>query len=256
MLDGVYMKNLKHLLVAVLFALTIPLSAQAGSDEFEANDYLSFSKQGQASNIDPLEGINRTVRDFNAMADLLVLRPVSGAYTAIMPQFARTSIYNFLENIQAPVVFVNSILQGDAQNVFVTFWRFVFNTTLGVGGLFDIATDLGIPERNSEDFGQTLGVWGIGQGAYLELPLLGPSSLRDAPSMVIDVLINPFTYALKSSESYAIVAARTVDTRARLDKYISQTNDTSIDPYATFRSLYLQHRKGLVNNFETKASFR
>lgn len=251
------MDSLKRFLLITLVVAFLPLAASAYDDEeFESDDYLNFSQEARAGNNDPLEGMNRAFHDFNEVADQIILEPASELYSFAVPQVARTSIYNFLENIEAPVIFANSILQGDPQNVFVTFWRFVFNTTLGVGGLFDIATEFGMPERNHEDFGQTLGVWGVGQGAYLVLPLLGPSSLRDAPGKIIDVLINPFTYALKPAESTAIFATRAIDTRARLDRYIDQVNETSLDPYATFRSLYLQRRQALVNNFADAEEIR
>lgn len=249
----------KQFLSVMVVMAFLPLSAIANdsydADEFESDDYLSFSQEARASN-DPLEGVNRVFHDFNAVLDHIILEPASELYTFALPQVARNSVYNFLENIEAPVVFANSILQGDPQNVFVTFWRFIFNSTLGVAGLFDIATELGMPERNHEDFGQTLGVWGVGQGPYLVIPFLGPSSLRDAPGQFIDALINPLTYALEPLESTALLVTDVVDTRARLDRFIDQIDETSLDSYATFRSLYLQRRQGLVNNFADAQEIR
>jgi len=244
------MNEIKRYIAAALFVLFVPFSAVAASgDEFEADDYLNFSQEARLAEEDPLEGFNRAMHSFNEVVDNIVLGPVAKIYKAVLPQYAQNRVYNFLDNVEAPVVFINSLLQGDPQNLFVTFWRFVFNTTLGVGGIFDIATELGVPQRSDEDFGQTLGVWGVGQGAYLELPIIGPSSLRDAPGRVIDIFLNPFTYALEPAESVAIGVTRAVDTRARLDRYIDQVNTTSLDPYATFRSLYLQRRAALVSNF-------
>ena len=241
---------MKHFLMICVLAVFLPVAAMADADEFEADDYLNFSKEARAGDSDPFEGLNRGVHEFNYVVDSVLFDPLASVYNTVLPEFARTGVHNFLENIEAPVVFVNSLLQGDPQNVFVTFWRFVFNSTLGVAGVFDIATDLGMPERNHEDFGQTLGVWGVGHGAYLVLPLIGPSSLRDAPGMVIDVLLNPLTYNVANwPEDYGLAVTRAIDTRARLDKFIDQVNGSSLDPYATFRSLYLQRRDGLVNNF-------
>ena len=238
----------KFLIIMSLLALA-PFALLADGSEFESDDYLNFSNEARAGDNDPLEGLNRAIHDFNDVVDLIILDPLAETYDYILPEFAQTGVFNFLENIGAPVVFVNSLLQGDPQNVFVTFWRFVFNTTLGVGGVFDIATELGVPERQAEDFGQTLGVWGVGPGPYLVMPIFGPSSLRDAPGKIIDTIINPFTYGLKPAETVAINVTDAIDTRARLDRFIDQVNSSSLDSYATFRSLYFQRRQALVNNF-------
>ncbi len=243
------MNNIKPFLLLAFMVLILPFSVQADDSEFEADDYLSFTQEVRSGPNDPLEGMNRTIHGFNGFVDWALLDPLAETYNYVMPQFAQNRVYDFLENIEAPVVFVNSLLQGDPENVFVTFWRFVLNSTLGVAGLFDIATELGMPERNEEDFGQTLGVWGVGSGPYLVVPLLGPSSLRDLPGRVVDIFINPLTYSLDFPESVVPTAARVIDTRVRLDKYIDQVNNSSLDPYATFRSLYVQRREALVNNF-------
>ena len=116
-------------------------------------------------------------------------------------------------------------------------------------GFVDLMGDDAAP-IHKEDFGQTLGAWGMGPGPYLVLPLIGSSSLRDAPGRVIDILINPFTYGLKPFESAAIGISRAIDSRARYDRFINQVYDSSLDPYATFRSLYFQRRQALVNNFD------
>ncbi len=245
-----YMDTIKQILAVCLFAIFLPVAAMADADEFEADDYLNFSKEARAGDSDPLEGLNRAVHEFNYVVDTVVFDPLASVYNGVLPEFARAGIHNFLQNIEAPVVFANSLLQGDPQNVFVTFWRFVFNTTLGVGGLFDVATALGVPDRSEEDFGQTLAVWGVGHGAYLVLPIIGPSSLRDLPGRIVDVFLNPLVYNVANwPEDYALVTTDAIDTRARLDKFIDQVNGTSLDPYATFRSLYLQRRNAEVNNF-------
>ncbi len=245
------MYNLKIIFLAAFFSLMAPFAVFAADEanEFAADDYLSFSNANSPEALDGAEGLNRAFFKFNSALDSYLISPIADAYTYILPSQARTGIFNVLNNLEAPVVFVNSILQGDPQNSFVTFWRFIFNSTLGVAGLFDIATELGVPERNNEDFGQTLGVWGVGHGSYLVLPLLGPSSLRDAPAFVIDTLLNPFTYFMSDGELIAVTATRVIDTRSRYDRYIDQVYDTSLDPYATFRSLYLQRREASVKNF-------
>lgn len=237
---------MKQLLKFFVLLAWLPFAASA-SDEFESDDYLSFEDEPVVETGDHLEGFNRAIFSFNQGFDMILLDPIASGYNEL-PVFARNRVTNFTDNIEAPAVFVSSLLQGDAQNTFVTFWRFIFNTTLGVGGLFDMATELGVPPRNEEDFGQTLGTWGVGQGSYMMLPFFGPSSLRDAPSRVVDILVNPFSYGLKLEESLPILAADVIDARARLDGYIDQVNETSLDPYATYRSLYLQRRKAAVLN--------
>lgn len=238
----------KTILIAFLITLS-PLTVTANDDEFESDDYLSFSRNAQTEAHDPIEGVNRAVFGFNQFVDRILLNPVAEGYN-YLPSFARNRVYNVMENLEAPVVFANSILQGDPQNTFVTFWRFVFNSTFGVLGMFDMATEFGMPPRHDEDFGQTLGVWGVGNGPYLMLPIIGPSNLRDAPSRVVDIFMSPWTYALDSNETIIIGVVDAVDTRARLDGVIDQVNETSLDPYATFRSLYLQRRDAEINNFQ------
>lgn len=240
------MKKFFHILrlVTLLGFFSLPYAAHA--DEFDDAYDMDYGQ----THSDPIEGLNRAVFTFNEGLDIALINPAAQTYDFLLPEYAQNRVYYFLENIEAPVVFANALLQGDAENTFVTFWRFVFNSTLGVLGLFDIATELGMPPRRHEDFGQTLGAWGMGPGPYLVLPLIGSSSLRDAPGRVIDILINPFTYGLKPFESAAIGISRAIDSRARYDRFINQVYDSSLDPYATFRSLYFQRRQALVNNFD------
>lgn len=219
-------------------------TAQGYPETGYADDYLA---EAPVDN-DPLEGLNRGIYRFNKVVDSVVWRPTSKVYKAVFPKVARNRVTCFLDNIEAPVIFINSVLQGDPQNSFVTFWRFVFNSTFGVLGLFDIATEFGMPPRNSEDFGQTLAVWGVGDGPYLVLPVLGPSNLRDTVGLVVNILTNPFTYTLKDRESIQIAITRGIDARARFGKLIDNTYETSLDPYSTFKSLYLQRRDALIRN--------
>lgn len=257
------MKSMKKLILVALIAAFLPLSLSAQTTEDYLNSDSDSDFDGEAFDYgygnnneiasDPLEGFNRGVNDFNNVFDRYLLDPVAETYSYVLPRFAQNRVYHFLDNIEAPVVFANSLMQGDAQNTFVTFWRFIFNTTLGVAGLFDMATEMGVPPRNHEDFGQTMGVWGVGHGAYLVMPFFGPSSLRDAPGKVVDVLINPFTYALKPVESIAIGVTQAVDSRARFDERYERIRDSSLDPYTTFRSLYLQRRAAMLVNNADKA---
>lgn len=241
--------SLLSLVTLALLSAPALAASESAADYLAADatedDYLAQRPNGIS---DPLEGLNRGIFWVNRGVDTVVLRPVAKAYEFAVPEFGRKRVSNFLDNLGGPLVTFNSLLQGDPQNMFVSFWRFTFNSTLGVAGLFDIATEFGVPQQNDEDFGQTLGVWGVASGPYLVLPLFGPSTLRDAVGLGVDMLVDPFTYAPKSHERYKILAVRVVDTRARFGRLIDDTYESSLDPYATFRSLYLQHREAEVTN--------
>lgn len=244
--------------VAFLSVAPIHMAAaqHAGNHNYTVDDdYLDeidYAQEGHfpASDIDHAEGLNRAIFGFNKAVDQAVLRPVSEVYRFVFPRVARDRVTSFFSNLRSPVVFLNSVLQGDPQNSFVTLWRFIFNSTLGVAGLFDIATELGVPERNEEDFGQTLGVWGVGHGTYIVLPIIGSSSLRDTVGFAVDILTNPFTYVFTNDDglTIAMVSGQVIDTRTRFGKFIDNTYETSLDPYATFRSLYLQRREAQLGN--------
>jgi phospholipid-binding lipoprotein MlaA len=217
----------------------------AEAEDYLADDYLNERPAGVH---DPIEGFNRGVFAFNRGFDTVLLRPVSKTYDFLIPKFGQRRVTDFLNNLNAPVVFLNSVLQGDSQNSFVSLWRFIINSSFGVFGLFDIATPFGMPMRHEEDFGQTLAVWGAGSGAYVMLPLFGPSNVRDALALPVDIFSNPFTYLFNLWVNIAWSGTQAVDTRTRLGQVIDQTYETSLDPYATFRSLYLQRRGALVLN--------
>jgi phospholipid-binding lipoprotein MlaA len=200
---------------------------------------------------DPLEELNRAIFQLNELLDLVVLRPLSEAYKAILPDPVRDAVRNFLRNLGSPVVFINNVLQGQGERAQITLGRFIVNTTLGVGGLFDVAAGMGAP-YHSEDFGQTLGVWGLKPGIYLVLPILGPSTTRDAVGRVGDVLLNPLTYAYSAGNleylPFAFGAAGAVDLRARNIELVDQLKRDALDYYILMRSIYLQIRENEVRN--------
>lgn len=226
--------------IALSAALLLSGCAPAADD---GNPYQDVSVQ------DPVEPLNRVFYKFNSVVDHIMLRPVTSVYRGVVPEFGRDRVHSFLDNLSSPVTFANSLLQGDADNAFVTFWRFVLNTTLGFGGLYDFAADAGLHKKRDEDFGQTLGVWGADSGPYLMLPLIGPSSLRDAPGRVADWLMDPFSHALSDGELAARAVAGAVDFREANFDTIDDIYNSSLDPYASFRSLYLQRRKAEVENY-------
>lgn len=196
---------------------------------------------------DPIEGFNRAMFQFNETVDELFLEPVARGYRAAVPKWGRDRVGDFVSNVSTPVVFVNSALQGDVNNMFTSFWRFVLNTTIGIGGLFDQAGEWGLPERK-EDFDQTLGYYGVGTGPYIVWPILGPSTLRGTFGIAGDALANPSTYtSWPLAAGYR--AADIVDTRERLLDPIDDMRRESFDPYSTVKSAYTQRRAKMIENY-------
>jgi len=203
---------------------------------------------------DPLEPMNRVLFDFNTAMDKTVLIPVSKTYQAVTPKPARNGIRNFLNNLGSPVVLANDLLQGEWKRAGVTVGRFAINTTVGMGGLFDVAKRNGL-ERHNEDFGQTMAVAGVGAGPYLVLPLLGPSSLRDAFGRLPDHYFAPLTYTQfdgKNTYQTTSRAVDLVDKRARALKLVKKLRQTAFDEYNSVRDLYWQTRKDDIANGHTE----
>lgn len=192
---------------------------------------------------DPWEGFNRRMYYFNAKADEHVLLPVVDGYQAITPDFMEAGISNFFSNLGEVTTFLNSVLQVKVEVATKTLGRFVVNTTVGVLGLFDVATPLGIAEQH-EDFGQTLGYWGVGPGPYLVLPILGPSSLRDATGTVVDMVAFQKVIdemGLKDEEELFLSFLRAVDTRKNVGfRYYSSG---SAFEYERIKVLYTKYRE-------------
>lgn len=199
---------------------------------------------------DPYEPTNRQVFEFNQGLDKHVARPLAVFYNHVVPEPARDGIHNMLENMDAPVTFANDVLQGEKTRALETFGRIVINSTLGIGGLIDMAGKMGIP-GHSEDFGQTLGVYGAGEGPFLVLPLLGPAPPRDLAGKVVDYGFDPFTYARfdgYKTLGFARAGMGILDLRARNIDTLDQIERTSLDVYATERSLYRQYRNSEIRN--------
>ena len=202
---------------------------------------------------DPLEVPNRFVFAVNEAADILVIRPAAEVYNGVVPDPVRTAVQNVLANLLAPLVIGNSLLQGDLENVQHATGRFMTNTILGLGGVFDVASKAGVPPYRTEDFGQTLGTWGVGEGPYLVLPLIGRSNARDAVGFGVDTVADPFRIGVNASTSsntalYARTSGAAVDTRSRLLNEVDDLRRSSLDFYATTRSLYHQQREAAIQN--------
>lgn len=191
---------------------------------------------------DPLQPVNRVTFKFNQTADRYVMRPVAQTYVNITPAFARKGVTNFFSNLFSPVTIVNDFLQGKFVRGGSDIGRLLLNSTLGLGGLFDVAgTHFGL-EKHSEDFGQTLGYWGLGPGWYLVLPLLGPSTVRDAAGRVVDIPLNPLYYVDNKTLVWSLAAVYVISTRALFlsaDRFI----ENALDPYLFVRDAYLQQRR-------------
>ncbi|MCF6444421.1 MlaA family lipoprotein [Nereida sp. MMG025] len=194
---------------------------------------------------DPFEKTNRKIHAFNKGLDRNLVKPVSNGYGIAVPDRIKNGVSNFSSNLSLPGQFVNAILQGDAEGAGRNFFRFAFNSTLGLGGFLDPATDMGLPAERA-DFGETLAVWGAPEGAYIELPFLGPSTQRDTAGRIVDLFTNPLSYELGDPENLAPpvsgVAARLGDRYAFGDTIDSILYE-SADSYAQGRLIYLESRR-------------
>lgn len=195
---------------------------------------------------DPYEETNRKIHNFNRGVDRAIIRPVGRGYSKALPDEFETIIGNFAFNLSIPGAIVNNVLQGNGRGASQDFYRFAVNSTVGLGGFFDPASELGMPDATDTDFGETLHVWGAREGAYVELPLLGPSTERDVWGKAVDLFTNPLTYVIDDPESYygtaAAVSSRLSD-RGRYSDTIDSVLYDSADSYAQLRSFYLQNRR-------------
>ncbi|WFF43259.1 VacJ family lipoprotein [Salinicola endophyticus] len=203
------------------------------------------ASSGENSNPqDPWEGFNRGVYQFNDTLDRYALKPVAQGYKAVTPEPVRDSVGNFFSNLGEIRTAFNSVLQWEWGNAGTASGRFVINTILGVGGLLDPATRMGLDE-NEEDFGQTLAVWGVDSGPYLVLPVLGPSTVRDTSGLPLDIYTYPVTYVEDDKVRYGLTFLRYVDLRASL---LDQESLIQGDRYSFIRDAYLQRRQFLISN--------
>jgi phospholipid-binding lipoprotein MlaA len=194
---------------------------------------------------DPFERVNRATFTFNYKLDKAILRPVARGYRKVTPQFVQTGVTNFMDNLEYPIIIVNDLLQGRMLVFAGDTGRLLMNTTLGIGGLFDPASDTGL-EKNSNDFGQTLGRWGAKPGPYIMLPFLGPSDVRDGLGLVADEFTNPRHYIHNTGLNYGLAGLHLLNERARLlDAQVAL--DAAYDPYLFLKNAYLQRRQFLIS---------
>lgn len=195
---------------------------------------------------DPFEGVNRAVLEFNLESDRVILKPIAKTYSKVVPGPIRSGINNFFSNLWEPMTIVNDLLQGKLDHAAQDTMRFLVNSTIGVFGILDVATEMDMPRRK-EDFGQTLAVWGVPSGPYLVLPFLGPSNLRDTAGLVPQWVYADALIYLDSPESYYAVAARLVDGRSTL-LGADDILDLQPDKYLFLREAYQQNRNNLIHD--------
>jgi phospholipid-binding lipoprotein MlaA len=213
--------------------MLVPFIAQAATEE------------------DPWESINRPIFRFNDLLDTYALKPLAQGYQAITPQFLEDGIHNIFRNVGDVGNLANNVLQVKPQAAGVDTARLLFNTTFGVLGFFDVGTKMGL-QRNDEDFGQTLGYWGVGSGPYVMLPFFGPSTLRDAPSKYVDGYTKPYRYMNDISARNMAIGMDVIDTRASL---LSTEKLISGDKYVFIRNAYLQNREFKVKDGKVEDDF-
>ncbi|MEI9928977.1 MAG: VacJ family lipoprotein [Rhizomicrobium sp.] len=228
--------------ISVLLTVLLLGTALAGCETTNNPDSLAQN--------DPYEPTNRQIFDLNQSLDNHVARPVAVFYNHAVPQPIRDGIHNVLYNMDLPVTFANDVLQGDGGRAVQTFGRVTINTTIGVGGLFDMASKMGLP-NHTEDFGQTLGTWGVGEGPYFVAPFLGPAPPRDLGGRIVDYGFDPFTYIRfdgYKTLGYVRTGMGILDLRARNVSTLDEIERSSVDYYATQRSLYRQYRNSEIRN--------
>lgn len=200
------------------------------------------ASRGTATPGDPLEGYNRAMFDFNESVDKAVLKPLAEGYDFIAPAPVKTGVGNFFGNLGDVWISVNNLLQGKVQDGLSDAARFLANTTLGIAGLFDVATEMGM-EKHDEDFGQTLGWWGVPEGPYFIVPILGPKTVRDALALPVDFKGNPVTYLKDDESRYLLLGLEMIHQRYTLLGTEKTLEEGTLDKYAYARDYYLQQRR-------------
>ncbi len=194
---------------------------------------------------DPWETLNRHTYQFNEQVDSLVIRPVAKTYKKVVPEYARDRIYNVFVNLDEPANTLNNALQGKGEATLASVFRFLINTTLGLGGLYDVAGTVGGQPVRDEDFGQTLAVWGVPQGPYLVIPFMGPSTIRDGVGLGVGYFSEPMTYTDGGWIEWGMWGTVALEVRTRMLPATDLLKD-SVDPYVMAREGYLANRKNVI----------
>lgn len=231
---------------ALMISTTLLLGGCASTEKRteQTVDSARVGKNIEQPRVDPYEGFNRSMYGFNMKVDKYLLKPVADGYKWVTPNFMQTGVTNFFTNLKGINVVLNDVFQGKFEQSARDVGRFTTNSTIGLFGLFDVASDFGL-ENNVEDFGQTLAVWGVDQGPYLVLPLFGPTTLRDGSGVIFDKAANPGTYV----PGTGIVEG--INDRANAEGALNFIDEAALDPYVFTRESFLQYRKNLVNDGKT-----
>jgi len=196
---------------------------------------------------DPIEGFNRAMYGFNEAVDTVLIKPVAKGYDAVLPTPVRTGVTNFFGNIADLFIGVNNLFQGKPDQAASDLGRVLINSTIGILGLFDVATEAGL-EKHEEDFGQTFGRWGVGNGAYVVLPIFGPRTVRDTVGLVLDMAADPVANVSSVPTRNTLLGLRLVDARADLLPADKVIEEAALDKYSYVRDGYLQRRRNLVHD--------
>ena len=250
------MKKLFSIVILILFSQFQMMNAVAGSDG--ETEISSNKSNNQAEVKDCFETINRGVFAFNQGLDKAVFKPLAKGYRKL-PQPVRSGTSNVISNLGNVVTIPNNILQGQMKDASMNSLRLIINSTLGIAGIFDVASYYGIEKRDKEDYGQTLGTWGVGEGCYFVLPVLGPTTVRDSIGSLVNVMggdawynvtVANDTQYFNEADYYLSRVTSGVDFRAKNLESFDSLEKTSIDLYASIRSLYLQDRQRKIQNID------
>lgn len=212
-------------------------------EAYEQNE--TFCHSTAIEDNDPLETINRGMFWLNLGIDMVVIEPIAAMYVDLIPKCIRDRIGNVLQNLSEPIVLTNNLLQGDLEEARITLGRFYFNTLFGVAGIFDVATDRGLPYRRT-DLGLTFASWGVQSGPYLVLPVLGPSNARDAWGRIGDFSADPINWLAYPVHSNSRTGAQVLDAKTDNIEFLDKLKEHSLDYYATIRTWYSERRKDLI----------
>jgi phospholipid-binding lipoprotein MlaA len=226
--------------LAVLF-LVFGLSLASGC---ATTGQTQSTKPDVVSNADPIEPMNRKFFKFNETLDKYFMKPIAKGYVKVTPQLFRSGVTNFFNNLAYLNVVLNSFLQGKIEDGFMDSFRFLFNSTIGIGGLVDVSTTLGF-KQHDEDLGQTLAVWGVQQGAYLYIPLYGPNTVRKVPDYASSYVTNPFTY-VSGGLLLPVSILNAINKRANLLEATNIRDEAAVDKYIFTREAWLQQRRYLI----------
>lgn len=233
-------KDKSSLFFVLFLSIVLFITGCANKESLETD---VKSLEVEAQNTDPYESFNRKTYAFNNTLDNYVVDPVADAYLWVTPKFVQTGVSNFYDNLKSVNVVLNDFMQGKVVQGGEDTGRFIINSTIGIGGLFDVATKIGL-EKHDEDFSQTLAVWGVPSGPYLVMPVLGPMTTRGVPGGVFDMAANPTSYL--SGIFFPVHILQVVNARANAEGALNFIDEAALDPYVFTREAFLQYRKNLI----------